>query len=67
MPMVQRRCLDCQVLVSFADEPGEATCSGCGLHLYVTGDGQLGRLPADDWQPGGIQGRGQRGRGAAAG
>jgi hypothetical protein len=49
-------CLDCPTELSFADRPGETVCSGCGLRLYLTADGQLGRYLADDWRPGGIQG-----------
>jgi hypothetical protein len=57
LPSPSDRCLDCQQLVTFAARPGETTCEGCGLRLYVTDGGQLGRLPAADWQPGGIQGQ----------
>ncbi len=49
-------CLDCPIEVSFAERPGEARCPGCGVHLYLTHDGLLGRYVADDWRPGGIQG-----------
>jgi DNA-directed RNA polymerase subunit RPC12/RpoP len=55
--MFEARCVDCQAPIGFSDRPGTATCPDCGLRLYVTADGQLGRMPADDWQPGGIQGR----------
>jgi DNA-directed RNA polymerase subunit RPC12/RpoP len=55
--MFEARCVDCQAPVGFAERPGRATCPDCGLRLYLTADGQLGRMPADDWQPGGIQGR----------
>jgi hypothetical protein len=54
--MFETRCLDCPSDVSFAERPGEAVCPGCGLQLYVTASGQLGRYLADDWRPGGIQG-----------
>jgi DNA-directed RNA polymerase subunit RPC12/RpoP len=54
--MFETRCLDCPSDVSFAERPGEAVCPGCGLRLYVTASGQLGRYLADDWRPGGIQG-----------
>jgi hypothetical protein len=50
-------CLDCHTPVRFPDRPGDATCPECGLKLYVTADGQTGRYPPADWQPGGIQGR----------
>jgi hypothetical protein len=49
-------CLDCPSRVSFGERPGEAVCPGCGLHLYLTDDGHVGRYLPDDWRPGGIQG-----------
>ncbi len=54
--MFETRCLDCPGPVSFAERPGDATCPYCGLRLYLTADGQLGRYVPDDWRPGGIQG-----------
>jgi hypothetical protein len=55
--MFDSPCLDCQTPVTFPHKPGDATCPHCGLQLYATADGQLGRYPDPDWQPGGIQGR----------
>jgi hypothetical protein len=31
---------------------GDATCPGCGLPMYVTKAGQVGRYPEGDWTPG---------------
>ncbi|MDQ1393199.1 MAG: hypothetical protein QOF30_2176 [Acidimicrobiaceae bacterium] len=50
------QCLDCRALVSFAEQPGDAVCPECGLRLYVTHDGHLGRYQPEGWSPGGIQG-----------
>jgi hypothetical protein len=50
--MTTRRCLDCDTIVTFP-EIGDATCPGCGLRMYVTKAGQVGRYPAGDWTPGG--------------
>jgi uncharacterized Zn finger protein (UPF0148 family) len=55
--MFDKSCLDCRTPVPFTEQPGEATCPECGLRLYATANGQLGRMPDPDWQPGGIQGR----------
>jgi hypothetical protein len=55
--MFDLSCIDCHIPVPFAGQPDEATCPECGLRLYVTADGQLGRIPDPHWQPGGIQGR----------
>jgi hypothetical protein len=55
--MFASTCLDCHSPLTFPDKPGDATCPECGLNLYVTADGHLGRYPDPDWQPGGIQGR----------
>jgi DNA-directed RNA polymerase subunit RPC12/RpoP len=54
--MFEYSCIDCPTRVTFAERPGDAVCPGCGLRLYVTADGQLGRYLPDDWRPGGIQG-----------
>jgi hypothetical protein len=51
--MTTRRCLDCETLVMFLPEIGDATCPDCGLRMYVTEAGQVGRYPAGDWTPGG--------------
>jgi hypothetical protein len=50
--MITRRCLDCDTQVMFP-QVGDATCPGCGLRMYVTEAGQVGRYPAGDWTPGG--------------
>ena len=52
----ERPCLDCRTLVPFP-YPGDATCPACGLEMYLTESGEVGRYPGRDWQPGGIQGR----------
>jgi hypothetical protein len=49
-------CLDCPTPVNFAERPGDGTCPACGLRMYATASGQLGRYLPDDWKPGGIQG-----------
>jgi hypothetical protein len=54
--MFDTHCLDCPTVVTFETRPGDAVCPSCGLRLYMTGEGQLGRYVADGWKPGGIQG-----------
>ncbi|MDQ1441346.1 MAG: hypothetical protein QOG97_1574 [Acidimicrobiaceae bacterium] len=54
--MFDSKCLDCRGAVSFMEQPGDAVCPECGLRLYLTDDGQLGRYLPDGWRPGGIQG-----------
>jgi hypothetical protein len=54
------KCIDCPETVTFPALPGDARCPGCGVDLYLTDDGQVGRYPAPDWEPGGIQGRPSR-------
>jgi hypothetical protein len=51
-----RACLDCPATVTFPG-PGDATCPKCGLRMFLTAGGQVGRYPSQDWEPGGIQGR----------
>jgi hypothetical protein len=58
---VEKPCLDCQTPVTFP-EPGDATCPACGLPMFLTKDGKVGRYPRADWEPGGIQGRSLRHR-----
>jgi hypothetical protein len=36
--------------------PSDATCSSCGLRMYLTESG-IGRYPRAGWTPGGIQGQ----------
>jgi len=55
--MFDASCLDCRAEVTYAERPDDITCAGCGLRMYVTADGKLGRYLPDDWRPGGIQGR----------
>jgi hypothetical protein len=43
---VDKPCLDCDATVSFP-EPGDATCPGCGLVMYLTDSGQVGCYPRD--------------------
>jgi hypothetical protein len=50
-------CRDCPTVVTFARQPGDATCPNCGLVMYLTEGGELGAYPPEDWTPGGIQGR----------
>lgn len=52
----EKPCIDCQTMVTFAG-PGDATCPRCGLRMYLTEAGQVGRYPSEGWEPGGIQGR----------
>jgi hypothetical protein len=54
--MFDSKCLDCRGAVSFPEQPGDAVCPECGLRLYLTDDGHLGRYLPDGWRPGGIQG-----------
>ena len=53
---VEKPCLDCDSTVTFVG-PGDATCSNCGLPMFLTETGQTGRYPRPDWEPGGFQGR----------
>jgi hypothetical protein len=55
--MFDHPCLDCPATVSFGEQPGDTTCARCGLRMYLTADGRLGRYLPVDWKPGGIQGR----------
>lgn len=55
---VDGSCLDCQTVVIFP-RPGDATCPGCGLRMFMNEAGQVGRYPSEGWEPGGIQGRRQ--------
>jgi hypothetical protein len=48
-------CVDCQATVTFAG-PGNAICPECGLGMFLTASGQMGRYPAPGWHPAGIQG-----------
>ncbi|MGH9126034.1 MAG: hypothetical protein ACRDZ8_15105 [Acidimicrobiales bacterium] len=57
--MFEYLCLDCQTPITFESTPGEATCAQCGLRLYVTSTGAVGRYLPEGWRPGGIQGRGR--------
>ena len=54
--MFETRCPDCKTIVAFPELPGDATCTACGLRLYVTDSQAVGRYPEKDWTPGGIQG-----------
>ena len=56
---VEKPCVDCQTSVTFP-QPGDGTCPRCGLRMFLNEAGQVGRYPAEDWQPGGIQGRRQQ-------
>jgi uncharacterized Zn finger protein (UPF0148 family) len=42
---MDRTCLHCKAPLTFADEPGDATCPACGLRQYVTARAQQGRYP----------------------
>jgi hypothetical protein len=54
---MEKPCLDCDATVTFSG-PGDATCSNCGLGMYLTEAGQTGRYPRPDWDPNeGFQGR----------
>jgi uncharacterized paraquat-inducible protein A len=55
--MFETPCPDCKTIVAFPELPGDATCVHCGLELYLTDSHAVGRYPAKDWTPGGIQGR----------
>jgi hypothetical protein len=52
---MEKPCLDCDAIVTFP-EPGDATCPNCGLPMFLTEAGQVGRYPRPGWEPGGIQG-----------
>jgi hypothetical protein len=52
----ERTCLDCKTAVLFT-KPGDVKCPSCGLGMYLTESGQVGRYPSAGWEPGGIQGR----------
>ncbi|MDQ6613221.1 MAG: hypothetical protein M3083_00250 [Actinomycetota bacterium] len=54
--MFATACLDCRADVTFTERPGDSVCGGCGLRMYVTADGRLGRYLPEGWRPGGIQG-----------
>lgn len=46
MKRIVRACIDCREPVHFYTCPGDATCSACGLGMYLTEpDGLLGRYP----------------------
>src|ERR1700730_13269820 len=34
--MFETRCPECKTTVAFGELPGDATCTACGLRLYVT-------------------------------
>jgi hypothetical protein len=51
---VAKPCLDCGVTVTFP-APGDATCPTCGLPMYLSEDGWVGRRPREDWEPGRLQ------------
>src|ERR1019366_2076694 len=42
-------CRDCPCVVTFTEQPGDATCPSCGLCLYVTDAGEVGAYPPEDW------------------
>jgi hypothetical protein len=58
---VRASCIDCRAAVTFDGRPGDGTWPSCGVGLYLTEDGHVGRYPDKDWQPGGVQGRRHRG------
>jgi hypothetical protein len=35
------RCIQCQRLLSFSGQPGEATCEACGVRQYLTAPSAL--------------------------
>jgi hypothetical protein len=51
----ERPYLDCQATAIFTG-PGDATCPSCGLRMYFTASGRVGRYPSEGWTPGGIEG-----------
>ena len=42
---LERPCLHCKAPLTFADEPGDATCPASGVAQYVTAAGLQGRYP----------------------
>jgi hypothetical protein len=55
--MFDKPCLDCGEIVIF-DGPGDAACDSCGLRMFLSEKGGVGRYPREDWDPGRMQGRG---------
>jgi hypothetical protein len=53
---VDKACLDCDATVRFL-EPGDATCPNCGLPMFLTEVGQVGRYLRPGSDPGGFQRR----------
>jgi hypothetical protein len=48
----EKPCLDCDGTVAFAG-PGNGTCPGCGLRMFLTEAGQVGHYPGEGWtEPG---------------
>jgi hypothetical protein len=43
-------------LVLSPPETGDATCPNCGLGMFLSESGQVGRYPTPGWEPGRIQG-----------
>jgi hypothetical protein len=58
--MIEFPCIDCRFPVTFDSLPGDGMCAHCGLRLYLTQEGALGRYPDPDWEPGRIQGKRHR-------
>jgi hypothetical protein len=58
--MFENRCPDCRSTVTVPALPGDATCPRCGLSMYVTDGGLVGRYPPEGWEPGPIQGYSHR-------
>jgi hypothetical protein len=52
---IEKPCIDCAAVTKFNDE-GNATCPDCGLGMFLSDSGQVGRYPSDDWVFG-FQGR----------
>ncbi|HEX9549271.1 MAG TPA: hypothetical protein VF942_18160 [Acidimicrobiales bacterium] len=50
--MFQHRCVDCFAPVVFVTRPGEATCFGCGLRVYLNESDHIGAYPPEGWRPG---------------
>jgi uncharacterized Zn finger protein (UPF0148 family) len=48
--MFDNSCLNCRTWLTFPQLPGEAICPVCGLRVYATARGDVGRLPPADWQ-----------------
>jgi len=50
-PMFEHHCVDCRSPVVFPTRPGETTCFGCGVRLYLSERGGPAPYPPEGWRP----------------